>query len=141
MCSHHVAAGCRRGDAGAGGSEGATCGCGGGRMKRFLEPCLLLLLLRGQAHGYELLRQLQEFGFDPDQQDPGLMYRTLRRLERDGYLTSSWDTESGGPARRLYEVTLEGKDLLHAWAGVIQRNVQTLQAFLRSYRGQAGDAE
>lgn len=131
MCSHHRG-NCHHGSAGASG-DGAACGCGGGRMERFLEPCLLLLLLKSQAHGYELLGRLQEFGLDPDQQDPGLMYRTLRRLERDGYLTSSWDTESSGPAKRLYEVTGEGADLLHAWAGVVQRNMRSLQSFLRSY--------
>lgn len=110
-----------------------VCKCGGGRMERFLEPCLLLLLHKSSAHGYELLGRLAEFGLDPEGQDPGLVYRTLRRLEEDGYLISHWDTETSGPAKRLYRVTGDGEELLHAWAGVVQRNLRTLQGFLDIY--------
>jgi len=39
-------------------------------MERFLEPCLLMLLLKAPAHGYELLGRFAEFGLDPEQQDP-----------------------------------------------------------------------
>ncbi len=111
----------------------SACKCGGGRMERFLEPCLLMLLLRAPAHGYELLGRLAEFSLDPEQQDPGLLYRTLRRLEEEGYLTSHWDTDTSGPAKRLYQVTKDGQDLLHAWTGVVQRNLRTLNIFLDVY--------
>ena len=87
-------------------------------MARFLEPCLLLLLIKAPAHGYELLGRLEEFGLDPEEQDPGLLYRTLRRMEEEGFLQSHWDTETGGPAKRLYKVTEDGEELLHAWTGV-----------------------
>lgn len=114
------------------------CRCGGGRMARFLEPCLLMLLTKAPSHGYELLNRLEEFGLDPEEQDPGLLYRTLRRLEEEGYLTSVWDTETGGPAKRLYRVTEDGVELLHTWAGVVRRNLRTLQGFLAIYRAHFG---
>ena len=115
-----------------------VCKCGGGRMERFLEPCLLLLLLRTPAHGYELLSRLEEFGLDREQQDPGLLYRTLRRLEEEGYLTSHWDTDASGPAKRLYQVTKDGEDLLHAWTEVVRRNLRTLNTFLDVYQAHFG---
>ena len=102
-------------------------------MARFLEPCLLMLLVKTPAHGYELLGRLEEFGLDPEEQDPGLLYRTLRRMEEEGFLQSRWDTEMGGPAKRLYQVTEDGEELLHAWTGVVRRNLRTLQAFLEVY--------
>ena len=34
----------------------------GGLPKNFLRPCLLLLLSEGQAHGYDLLVRLADFG-------------------------------------------------------------------------------
>lgn len=120
----------------------AGCKCGG-RMERFIEPCLILLLLKAPAHGYELLGRLEEFGLDPEQQDPGLLYRTLRRLEEDGYLTSHWDTDTGGPAKRLYEVTKDGEELLHTWSETVRHNLRSLRSFLDAYEAhfarEAGD--
>ncbi|MGE5529003.1 MAG: helix-turn-helix transcriptional regulator [Patescibacteria group bacterium] len=107
-------------------------------MERFLEPCLLMLLLKAPAHGYELLSRLEEFGLDPGQQDPGLLYRTLRRMEEEGSLTSCWDTDTSGPAKRLYRVTEDGEDMLHTWTGVVRRNMRTLQAFLDVYQAHFG---
>jgi len=139
MCSTHRT-GCPHHASGASG-DGASCACGGGRMARFMEPCLLLLLSQSPAHGYELLGRLGQFGLDPEQLHPGIMYRTLRRLEGDGFLTSSWDTGSSGPAKRLYQVTSEGEALLHSWSAAVERNIRSMEAFLRGYREHFGTAD
>ncbi len=103
-------------------------------MERFLEPCLLLMLLEEPSHGYQLLQNLCSFGFEPESQDPGLIYRHLRRLEKEGMVTSQWDTEGAGPARRLYEVTPEGREMLEGWTTIIKRNIEILHHFLERYR-------
>ncbi|MEW6229816.1 MAG: helix-turn-helix transcriptional regulator [Bacillota bacterium] len=110
------------------------CDCEGSRVERFIEPCLLLLLLEKPAHGYDLMERLRGFGFDGENQDPGMVYRNLRRLERQGMVESEWDTSGTGPAKRLYEVTPEGRELLMAWAAVIRQNTATLARFLERYR-------
>jgi len=107
--------------------------CRGGRMERFLEPCLLLLLCQEPSHGYELIQRLCDFGFEPETQDPGHIYRHLRRLEGEGMVTSRWETGDSGPAKRLYQVTSEGKELLAAWTDTIQGNIEILQFFLEKY--------
>lgn len=56
------------------------------------------------------------YGFDVIDQTglpSGTVYPALSRLERDGYVTSSWEAESaahadGRPARRYYRVTAAG---------------------------------
>jgi len=113
--------------------HGATgeCCVSGGRMRGFLQPRLLLLLLQKPAHGYELMERLVED--DMPGADPGLLYRTLRQLESGGFLQSTWDTEGQGPARRLYKVTPEGVEYLHAWAGRIRQMRRRLGRFLREY--------
>ena len=42
---------------------------------------------------------------------PGTVYPVLERLERLGWLTSSWedDAERAGPRRRFYDFTSEGR--------------------------------
>ncbi len=114
-----------------------SCHCSG-RMERFLEPCLLLLLFEGSAHGYELLGKLERFGFTAERLDPGLVYRTLRRLEEEGFLLSQWETGGNGPARRLYRITEDGEKLLHRWVETIEHNRARLEDFLEMYRNRFG---
>jgi poly-beta-hydroxybutyrate-responsive repressor len=101
-------------------------------VRGFVQPWLLLLLLQKPSHGYELMERLGQDEEIPDA-DPGLLYRTLRQLEEDGLVRSTWDTEGKGPARRLYEVTPEGVDYLHAWAVNVRRTRERLDRFLVEY--------
>lgn len=101
---------------------------GAGQPRSFLRPSLLLLLLEGPAHGYDLLDKLKVFGFSKS--DPGGVYRTLRSLEHDGQVYSTWATSTAGPARRTYTITPEGEDQLRAWAFVIDDTRRALEQFL-----------
>ena len=112
----------------------------GGRVHGFVQPWLLLLLSRKPTHGYELMEQLSRDEDAPDV-DPGLLYRTLRQLEEDGLVRSSWDTEGAGPARRVYEITDEGIEYLHAWAINIRRTRARLDRFLAEYETRFPDEE
>jgi PadR family transcriptional regulator PadR len=57
----------------------------------------------------------------------------LRSLEEDGLVKSTWDTQNHGPARRVYELTDQGMEYLHAWAVTIQQTYQSLSRFLSDY--------
>jgi PadR family transcriptional regulator PadR len=48
-------------------------------------------------------------------------------------VSSSWDTESRGPARRVYEITAEGLEYLRAWVMELRRTRERLDRFLREY--------
>ncbi|WP_088553410.1 helix-turn-helix transcriptional regulator [Calderihabitans maritimus] len=124
MCGRHRRRGCR---------------CINVSVERFMEPCLLLLLSRRSTYGYDLIQSLKEFGFADGETDPGTVYRYLRRMEEEGLVSSEWDTSGGGPARRLYTLTSEGEDLLHAWAESIKENKKRLEYFLQKYREQFPD--
>ena len=104
------------------------------RVSRFIQPCLLLLLREKPAHGYELLDGVARFGFQDGPPDPGGIYRNLRRMEQDGLVRSQWNTSEAGPARRVYEITPDGEELLHAWAHGIERIKFALSNFLEAYQ-------
>ena len=111
-------------------------GRGRGRRQRvmsFLQPCLLLMLTRGDAHGYRLLDELDEFGFNPNRVDPSLVYRALREMEASGWVTSRWDTESQGPQRKVYQITQEGKDYLELWVVDLHRTRDEIDALIAAY--------
>jgi len=99
--------------------------------KEFIRDCLLLLLREQPAHGYELLQRLRPLGFVRD--DPGGLYRTLRALEQDGHVRSSWQRSSAGPDRRTYELTGSGKEELHRRARALDATRSTLDVFLSRY--------
>lgn len=104
----------------------------GGAIRRFLEPCLLLLLHQGASHGYELVSALEPFGLGDVA--PGPVYRTLRELEAAGLVQSEWDIESsGGPARRVYRLTQAGHRYLADWVEDLRQTDSVLHYFLNAY--------
>jgi PadR family transcriptional regulator PadR len=103
----------------------------GGRVRSFVQPRLLFLLAQKPAHGYELMEQLDES--EGAAVDPALLYRTLRRFQADGLVSSTWDTGGAGAARRVYQLTAAGLEYLHAWAVEIRRTRQRLDRFLQEY--------
>jgi len=103
-------------------------------MRGFVQPRLLLQLARKPAHGYELMEALA--AADDPVPDPGTLYRTLRGLEADGLVRSAWETGDSGPARRVYELTDQGVEFLHAWAASIRGTRAQLDRFLAEYEKQ-----
>jgi len=112
------------------------CSCGMGNLYRFVEPVTLYLLkVRGRTHGYDLVGAVNDNALTDSRIEPGALYRTLRRLEENGYVVSAWDVSGGGPARRLYELTSEGEEHLREWLAVLERMAQSLDRFVKDVKG------
>jgi len=103
------------------------------RMMGFLQPCMLLMLHRGDAHGYNLLNGLQEFGLNPAAHDPSMIYRALREMEAAGWVTSYQGKESRGPQRRVYRVTKEGMQHMDAWIKDLRRAKSEIELLIEAY--------
>lgn len=102
-----------------------------GTPKNFLVPMMLLHLRDWNAHGYELMKKLSQFGLDSI--DKGNFYRILRQLEKDAMVTSEWDTTSDGPAKRIYSITAAGEQYLEIWAGSLEHYQKMLDQFFNLY--------
>ena len=122
---------------GYGKGRGLGRGRGRNRQRRiinFLRPCILLALSNGKAHGYNLISEIEKFGFDPSQFDASLIYRSLRDMEERGFVQSTWDeTESRGPQRRVYQITDQGVLHLDDWIVDLKRVRIELDAVLQAY--------
>lgn len=70
--------------------------------------CLRLLVTPG--YGYGLLEELDRRGFSTD---ANTLYPLLRRLEKQGYLTSEWNTDEARP-RKFYRTSAAGSRLADA---------------------------
>jgi poly-beta-hydroxybutyrate-responsive repressor len=103
----------------------------GGLPRSFLRSCLLLLIAEKPSYGYDIQEGLKELGMKSA--DPGGLYRALRALEKDGLVSSTWDQSEVGPPRRVYSLTDDGMDWLHAWAGAHNETRRILGSFVDRY--------
>jgi poly-beta-hydroxybutyrate-responsive repressor len=79
------------------------------------------------------MERASAFGFEA--MNPGTLYRTLRQMEKDGIVESTWETSRGGPARRMYTITGAGEAHLGIWARSLKQYQQTMDDFFMLYAG------
>lgn len=88
-------------------------------LRRGVLVLAVLSQLRSSQYGYSLRQALAERGMPIEE---GTLYPLLRRLERQGLLTSEWRIEDG-PPRRYYRLNDAGerllRDLTHAWRSLV----------------------
>ena len=85
-----------------------------------LEACVLALVADEPAYGYELTSRAQEI-IDVSK---STLYPVLRRLEKDGLLTT-FDKPFDGRMRRYYQITKAGSErlaeMVEAWRDYTDR--------------------
>jgi poly-beta-hydroxybutyrate-responsive repressor len=111
---------------------------GSGKAQRYIQPSLLLALKLKPSYGYELIQEIAAFGFVEGPAPPGMVYRHLRDMEENEWVKSEWHTEDAGPAKRIYQLTDEGEEILAYWIAYMARQVEKLSQFITIYRATAG---
>ena len=97
----------------------------------WLAPFVLLAVSLQRAHGYvieDYLRALGVFGITMS-----TLYRTLRQMEKDGLLESTWEPGPTGPARRVYSITDAGHAWLETSATMLDTYRETIDRFFGLY--------
>ena len=95
-------------------------------LRRGTVVTAALATLHRPTYGYALLETLAEAGFAVD---GNTLYPLLRRLEKQGLLTSEWNTEESRP-RKFYRVSADGEALLQ----VLLDEWQSLQQSIEKLR-------
>jgi PadR family transcriptional regulator, regulatory protein PadR len=96
-----------------------------------VAPFVLLSVSLQRAHGYvieDYLRALGLFGITMS-----TLYRTLRQMEKDGYVESTWEPGPTGPARRVYTITDAGHTWLDSSATMLNAYRETIDRFFGLY--------
>lgn len=106
-------------------------------MHRFMEVCLLVLLFdeksEKQCHGYSLAEKLTDFGFTEEELNISTLYRTLRHMEQNEWVSSHWESGGQGPQRRVYSITALGRKALDEWVQVLQKRRDRIERLLEAY--------
>src|SRR5260370_33438563 len=105
----------------------------GDKLRGHLETLVLSTLERGEAHGLEILRRLEESGCGLLRLKEGSLYPALYRLESAGQVKAVWEAEPHGrrgARRRIYCLTAKGQRKLDAGRVEWQQFVRILGSIL-----------
>jgi PadR family transcriptional regulator PadR len=95
-------------------------------------PLVLGILADGDLYGYAILKRVSELSGGSMQWTDGMLYPLLHRLERLGYVSSSWGTSEAGRRRKHYAITASGRaalaDRQEQWTVVADALRQVWQA-------------
>jgi PadR family transcriptional regulator, regulatory protein PadR len=81
-------------------------------LRGVLDLCLLAVVEEGPAYGYEMTKRLRARGLSIVGE--GSIYPLLGRLERDGLVETYRAASNGGPPRKYYRASREGRRALAA---------------------------
>ena len=72
-------------------------------------PMVLGILADGDSYGYAILRRINDLSGGELDWTEGLLYPLLHRLERLGYVESTWESVAGERRRKYYRITGRGR--------------------------------
>lgn len=110
----------------------------GSLPRAYQRACLLLVLVEGPAHGYELLEEVRRAGLAGA--EAGGLYRCLRSMEEDGLVTSWWKPSQVGPPRRTYQLTPAGDEAASEWAIGLREVRDEIDGLLDRFWAHAAEA-
>ena len=96
--------------------------------KGLLEYCILCIISRDEAYASDILETLSEAQLLVVE---GTVYPLLTRMKNEGLLSYRWQESTGGPPRKYYALTDEGRQLLSLldteWQSICQAINQITQ--------------
>ena len=82
-----------------------------------IEQTLLGLLARQPRHGYELTKEFMPETTLGDivHLESGMLYAHLKKLQKEGWVTSRLEAQESRPPRRIFSITDAGQSELQRW--------------------------
>lgn len=109
----------------------SNCPCSGATLDKLVQPAILAALTEGPIHGYRLAERINEMvGPSGDKPDVSGLYRFLKRMDSAGLVVSAWEAGDEGHAKRLYEITADGRACLACWASTLETYLEAITTLL-----------
>ena len=88
-------------------------------LRGHTDTIILKFLTDGDKYGYEITKLVYELSEQRYELKEATMYSSLKRLEKDGHITSYWGDETRGGRRKYYHLTASGRaqydSNIHDW--------------------------
>ncbi len=78
-------------------------------IRGHINTIILRSLYDGDKYGYEIIAEIERKSSGQYSLKQPSLYSALKRLEKDGYITSYWGGSVGGGRRKYFSLTDEGK--------------------------------
>lgn len=101
-----------------------------GVIQGTLDLLILRTLVFGPLHGHGIVKHIRSTSEDVLSVEHGSLYPALQRLERDGCITSAWETV-GGKELKLYRLTPRGRTQLKAEESKWEQLTRAMTRLLR----------
>lgn len=113
-------------------NEIIKCSCKGYNLDKLLQPIMLTLLAERDLHGYMIIQELKKKDlFQGEKIDNTGIYRTLKTLEDKELVSSKWDTEDLGTAKKIYTINSAGRACLNNWIETLVNYKETIETIIR----------
>ncbi|NIA23148.1 MAG: hypothetical protein GWP03_03185 [Proteobacteria bacterium] len=103
----------------------------GFKANNTIYAAILSLLIKKSSYGYEIVEELSNLGISQQSLPYGLIYRLLRDMEANQFVTSEWQNEESGPSRRIYKITDKGKDYIAQWLSSAKNNLILMEKLIK----------
>jgi DNA-binding PadR family transcriptional regulator len=109
----------------------SDCPCSGATLDKLVQPAILAALTEGPIHGYRLAERIDEMvGLFGDKPDVSGVYRFLKKMESAGLVVSTWEATDKGHAKRLFEITADGRACLARWTATLEIYLEAIGTLL-----------
>ena len=96
-----------------------------------LDMLILQILSLEPLHGYAIAQRIEMISKHAVQVNQGSLYPALQRLEKNGLVTSDWDTTDNNRRARYYRLTAGGRKALGVELESWRRFAASLEDVLR----------
>ena len=100
-------------------------------LRGSLDLLILKTLSLAPMHGWGISQRVQQISKGALEVNQGSLYPALQRLEKDGLITSDWDTTDNNRRARYYRLTASGRRALGVELESWRRFAAGLDAVLR----------
>jgi PadR family transcriptional regulator PadR len=100
-------------------------------LRGSLDLLILKTLSLAPMHGWGISQRVQQISNGVLEVNQGSLYPALQRLEKDGLVTSDWDTTDNNRRARYYRLTATGRRALGVELESWRRFAAGLDAVLR----------
>jgi PadR family transcriptional regulator len=100
-------------------------------LRGSLDLLILKTLSLSAMHGWGISQRVQQISKGVLEVNQGSLYPALQRLEKDGLVTSDWDTTDNNRRARYYRLTATGRRALGVELENWRRFAVGLEAVLR----------
>jgi len=104
-----------------------------------IQALILRIIDEQPEHGYSLMQRASDLTNGAYSPESGTIYTILRRLEKKGLLTSTWERTDAHPAKRVYSISDRGKVMLGQVVRMMKTNRGIIDAIITYHDSKNSD--